>query len=86
MASRERITRLAQRIEALCLGREDGPRLGVIFAKRNETDDQARERHARLYPEDDTASMMVIPWEPMTAEEWERAYCRAPSERMTGGS
>jgi hypothetical protein len=36
MAYRECITRLAQRIEALCRGREDGPRIGVIWRECNE--------------------------------------------------
>jgi hypothetical protein len=76
MAIRDRITRLAQRIEALGRGRDEGPRLGVIWGKPNETVAEARERHSRLYPGDDVQSMMVIGWEPMSAEEWERTYCR----------
>jgi len=85
MAARDRISRLAQRIEALCRGREGGPRLSVIWRECHETDAEARARHTRLYPEDDVACMLVIGWEPMTAAEWERTYCRAQSERVAGG-
>ena len=71
MATRMQIDRLAQRIEAL----NRLPRIGFIWGERNETVAEARERHARLYPEDDAANMLVMGWEPMAADEWQKTYC-----------
>ena len=75
MATRSQIDRLMHRIEALGLRREGGPHLGVVFGRPGEAERAARQRHAALYPEDDAANMPFIPWEPMTAAEWEAKYC-----------
>jgi hypothetical protein len=74
MVTRTQIDRLAQRIEMLGRVREDGPRIGVIWRECNETATEARDRHARLYPEDDVANMRVIGWKPMTEDEWAKKY------------
>lgn len=76
MATRERITHLSQRIEAVAAPTTSRPRLGVIWWERNETEAEAKVRHARLYPEDDVAQMLVVGPDPMTAEEWEKKYVR----------
>jgi len=76
MLSRQRVIRLAQRIEMLGAPAASRPRLGVIFRERNETEAAAKVRHARLYPEDDVERMLVVGPNPMTAEEWEKKYVR----------
>ena len=70
MATRDRIIRLAQRIEALGAPAASRPRLGVIFRERNETEVEAKVRHARLYPEDEVERMLVVGPDSMTVEEW----------------
>jgi hypothetical protein len=37
---------------------------------------EAKIRHARTYPEDEVERMLAVGPDPMTAEEWERTYCR----------
>ena len=75
MPTRSQIDRLMHRVEALGQRREGGPHLGVVFGRPGEVEKAARQWHAELYPEDDVANMPFIPWEPMTAEEWEAKYC-----------
>ena len=74
MATRDRITRLAQRIEALGAPAASRPRIGVIFRERNETEAEAKVRQARTYPEDDVGRMLVVGPDPMTAQEWGKKY------------
>jgi hypothetical protein len=81
MASKVQIERIAQRIEALARPtQQGGPHLGVVFQMPGQTVEEARKAHAARYPENDVETMMVIPWLPMTATEWEAKYC-TPSMR-----
>ena len=76
MLSRQRVIRLALRIEMLGAPATSRPRLGVIFQERNETEAEAKVRHARTYPEDDVERMLVVGPDPMTCEEWIEKYVR----------
>ena len=78
MASKQRIDRIAHRIEALAQPTQGGPHLGVVFQMPGQTVEEARKAHAARYPEDDAGTMMVIRWPPMTAAEWEAEYCTPP--------
>jgi hypothetical protein len=69
VATRAQLERLAQRIEALGRSEDDGPRVGVVWRNRGETDDEARRRHAMRYPEDDVDDMLVVGLEPPSQEE-----------------
>ena len=78
MANRSQIDRIAQRIEALARPSQGGPHLGVVFQMPSQTVEEARRAHAARYPEDDVENMVLIPWPPMTAAEWEARYCSQP--------
>ena len=79
MANRLQIERIAYRIEALARPTQlGGPHLGVVFLVPGQTVEEARRAHAARYPEDDVENMVLIPWPPMTAAEWEARYCSQP--------
>ena len=79
MASKVKIERIAQRIEALARPtQQGGPHLGVVFQMPGQTVEEARRAHAARYPEDDVDKLMAICWPPMTAAEWEAEYCTPP--------
>ena len=79
MLSRQRVIRLAQRIEALAAPTSSRARIGVIWRMLGETDDAARRRHAQQYPGDAVESMLIIGPEPMSITEWEQKYCVMPA-------
>ena len=75
MATRAQIIRLGQRIEALGQSRGEAPRVGIIWRFSDETEAEARRRHAHKYPDDDAENLRTISWEPMTEAEWEEEFC-----------